>query len=151
MIERFYDPSDGVLEYCGTDIKLLNVHWYRDQIGFVGQVRRRMGVSDVMQCVLPNHFCFCHLTGANAVQRHNRSQYCLWVPQRHSTRDRRGCYASKCPQFHHILPRRIQHSWYVSVIEFGNEFDCFTNSDISHVSLQLDHVADSYLVVKSNE
>jgi ATP-binding cassette, subfamily B (MDR/TAP), member 1 len=38
MIERFYDPSEGVVEYCGVDIRLLNIHWYRDQIGFVGQV-----------------------------------------------------------------------------------------------------------------
>jgi ABC-type transport system involved in cytochrome bd biosynthesis fused ATPase/permease subunit len=27
MLERFYDPSDGVVEYFGTDIKSLNVHW----------------------------------------------------------------------------------------------------------------------------
>lgn len=37
LIERFYDPDDGVLEYQGTDIKSLNVNWYRDQIGYVGQ------------------------------------------------------------------------------------------------------------------
>ncbi|CAB9525108.1 Leptomycin B resistance protein pmd1 [Seminavis robusta] len=37
MIERFYDPSEGSVEYLGTDLKLLNITWYRDQIGFVGQ------------------------------------------------------------------------------------------------------------------
>ena len=37
MIERFYDPTSGVLEYMGQDVKSLNVHWYRDQIGYVGQ------------------------------------------------------------------------------------------------------------------
>lgn len=37
MIERFYDPAEGVLEYLGNDVKSLNVHWYRDQIGYVGQ------------------------------------------------------------------------------------------------------------------
>ena len=37
MIERFYDPSDGVVEYFGADIRSLNVHWYRDQISYVGQ------------------------------------------------------------------------------------------------------------------
>uniref|UniRef100_A0A7S2YI40 Bile salt export pump n=2 Tax=Entomoneis paludosa TaxID=265537 RepID=A0A7S2YI40_9STRA len=37
MIERFYDPTEGTVEYFGTDIKDLNVAWYRDQIGYVGQ------------------------------------------------------------------------------------------------------------------
>jgi ABC-type multidrug transport system fused ATPase/permease subunit len=37
LIERFYDPMDGVLEYMGHDVKTLNVSWYRDQIGYVSQ------------------------------------------------------------------------------------------------------------------
>jgi ATP-binding cassette subfamily B (MDR/TAP) protein 1 len=37
LIERFYDPSEGVIEYMGHDVKSLNVGWYRDQIGYVGQ------------------------------------------------------------------------------------------------------------------
>jgi ATP-binding cassette, subfamily B (MDR/TAP), member 1 len=37
LIERFYDPFKGTIEYEGTDIKTLNVQWYRDQIGYVGQ------------------------------------------------------------------------------------------------------------------
>jgi ABC-type multidrug transport system fused ATPase/permease subunit len=37
LIERFYDPNSGVVEYMGVDVKSLNVHWYRDQIGYVGQ------------------------------------------------------------------------------------------------------------------
>lgn len=35
MIERFYDPSEGTVEYLGEDISKLNVKWYRDQIGYV--------------------------------------------------------------------------------------------------------------------
>ena len=35
MIERFYDPDDGSVEYLGEDIRNLNVKWYRDQIGCV--------------------------------------------------------------------------------------------------------------------
>lgn len=31
------DPSEGCLEYRGEDVKNLSVHWYRDQIGYVGQ------------------------------------------------------------------------------------------------------------------
>lgn len=33
MIERFYDPEEGSVEYLGEDIRNLNVKWYRDQIG----------------------------------------------------------------------------------------------------------------------
>jgi len=33
----FSDPSEGILEYLGEDVKNLNVNWYRDQIGYVGQ------------------------------------------------------------------------------------------------------------------
>ena len=37
LIERFYDPSNGAIEYEGVDIRNLNVSWYRDQIGIVQQ------------------------------------------------------------------------------------------------------------------
>lgn len=37
LIERFYDPCAGVVKYLGHDLKTLNVQWYRDQIGYVGQ------------------------------------------------------------------------------------------------------------------
>jgi ATP-binding cassette subfamily B (MDR/TAP) protein 1 len=37
MIERFYDPDSGSVEFNGVDIKGLNLKWYRDQIGYVGQ------------------------------------------------------------------------------------------------------------------
>jgi ABC-type multidrug transport system fused ATPase/permease subunit len=37
LLERFYDPLEGSVEYMGHDLKSLNVAWYRDQIGFVGQ------------------------------------------------------------------------------------------------------------------
>ena len=37
MIERFYDPDSGVVEFCGTDLKALSVRWLRDQMGLVSQ------------------------------------------------------------------------------------------------------------------
>jgi ABC-type multidrug transport system, ATPase and permease components len=37
IIERFYDPVEGSVMYKGVDIRELNIKWYRDQIGFVGQ------------------------------------------------------------------------------------------------------------------
>eukprot|EP00284_Hemiselmis_tepida_P000298 CAMPEP_0174952070 /NCGR_PEP_ID=MMETSP1355-20121228/95175_1 /TAXON_ID=464990 /ORGANISM="Hemiselmis tepida, Strain CCMP443" /LENGTH=673 /DNA_ID=CAMNT_0016199755 /DNA_START=33 /DNA_END=2055 /DNA_ORIENTATION=- len=37
LVERFYDPSSGVVKLDGHDIKTLNVSWLRSQIGLVGQ------------------------------------------------------------------------------------------------------------------
>mmetsp|Transcript_16049 Transcript_16049/g.23730 ORF Transcript_16049/g.23730 Transcript_16049/m.23730 type:complete len:1474 (-) Transcript_16049:102-4523(-) len=37
LIERFYDPQIGTLEYKGFDVRDLNLQWFRDQIGYVGQ------------------------------------------------------------------------------------------------------------------
>mmetsp|Transcript_23996 Transcript_23996/g.35489 ORF Transcript_23996/g.35489 Transcript_23996/m.35489 type:complete len:1339 (+) Transcript_23996:92-4108(+) len=37
LIERFYDPQSGSVTLDGNDLKQLNVHWLRDQIGLVGQ------------------------------------------------------------------------------------------------------------------
>jgi ATP-binding cassette subfamily B (MDR/TAP) protein 1 len=37
LVERFYDPSEGAIEYMGTDLKALNVGWYRSQLAYVGQ------------------------------------------------------------------------------------------------------------------
>jgi ATP-binding cassette subfamily B (MDR/TAP) protein 1 len=31
------DPIEGVVEYEGTDLKEINVKWFRDQVGYVGQ------------------------------------------------------------------------------------------------------------------
>ena len=37
LIERFYDPDIGAVEFEGIDIKELNVAWLRDQMGLVSQ------------------------------------------------------------------------------------------------------------------
>ncbi|XP_065884365.1 ATP-dependent translocase ABCB1-like isoform X2 [Dysidea avara] len=37
LIERFYDPSSGVVRLDGTDIRMLNIQWLRSQIGLVSQ------------------------------------------------------------------------------------------------------------------
>ena len=37
LIERFYDPDEGSIEFEGVDLKELNIQWYRDQIGIVSQ------------------------------------------------------------------------------------------------------------------
>jgi ATP-binding cassette, subfamily B (MDR/TAP), member 1 len=36
LIERFYDPLEGSVQYMGHDIRSLNISWYRDQIGWPG-------------------------------------------------------------------------------------------------------------------
>jgi ATP-binding cassette, subfamily B (MDR/TAP), member 1 len=37
MMMRFYDPDSGVVMLDGVDIKKLDLHWLRLQIGYVGQ------------------------------------------------------------------------------------------------------------------
>uniref|UniRef100_H2YJX0 Bile salt export pump n=1 Tax=Ciona savignyi TaxID=51511 RepID=H2YJX0_CIOSA len=37
LIQRFYDPQDGVVELDGIDIRTLNVRWLREHIGVVSQ------------------------------------------------------------------------------------------------------------------
>ncbi|XP_068615681.1 ATP-dependent translocase ABCB1 [Brachionichthys hirsutus] len=37
LLERFYDPRAGRVELDGVDVKELNIHWLRSQIGIVSQ------------------------------------------------------------------------------------------------------------------
>ena len=37
LIERFYDPQNGSLALDGSDLRDLNLHWLRSQIGIVSQ------------------------------------------------------------------------------------------------------------------
>ncbi|RZC89959.1 hypothetical protein C5167_029024 [Papaver somniferum] len=37
LIERFYDPTQGMVKLDGHDLRTLQVKWLRDQIGMVGQ------------------------------------------------------------------------------------------------------------------
>ncbi|XP_021823544.1 ABC transporter B family member 19-like [Prunus avium] len=37
LIERFYDPNQGIITLDGHDLRTLQVKWLRDQIGMVGQ------------------------------------------------------------------------------------------------------------------
>ncbi|KAM5280513.1 bile salt export pump isoform 2-T2 [Ctenodactylus gundi] len=37
LIQRFYDPSEGMVTLDGHDIRCLNIQWLRDQIGIVEQ------------------------------------------------------------------------------------------------------------------
>lgn len=37
LLERFYDPDEGSIEFEGVDLKELNIQWYRDQVGIVSQ------------------------------------------------------------------------------------------------------------------
>ena len=34
---RFYDPDEGRILIDGVDLRDLDLHWYRNQIGYVGQ------------------------------------------------------------------------------------------------------------------
>jgi ATP-binding cassette subfamily B (MDR/TAP) protein 1 len=34
---RFYDPDEGKITLDGVDLKEIDLHWLRNQIGYVGQ------------------------------------------------------------------------------------------------------------------
>lgn len=36
-MERFYDPSEGSIKFCGTNIKDLDPRWYHQQLAIVQQ------------------------------------------------------------------------------------------------------------------
>tara|TARA_B110000285_G_C14909266_1_gene507084 strand:- start:578 stop:793 length:216 start_codon:yes stop_codon:yes gene_type:complete len=37
LIERFYDPQEGSIEFSGVNIKELEPRWYKQQIALVAQ------------------------------------------------------------------------------------------------------------------
>ena len=37
LIERYYNPNSGTIEFEGCDVKELNIQYYRDQISLVSQ------------------------------------------------------------------------------------------------------------------
>lgn len=37
MLEKFYEPRGGEITIDGVKLSELNAHWWRDQIGYVGQ------------------------------------------------------------------------------------------------------------------
>lgn len=40
LLERFYDPSSGVVMLDGLDIRTLDLSWFRGQVlGFINQVK----------------------------------------------------------------------------------------------------------------
>jgi ABC-type transport system involved in Fe-S cluster assembly fused permease/ATPase subunit len=39
LLLRFYDPTAGTIMLDGADVRTLNVKWYRQQIGYVGESR----------------------------------------------------------------------------------------------------------------
>lgn len=45
LVERFYDPTSGVVKLDGVDIKDLNLKWLRSQIGLVSQEPTLFGTT----------------------------------------------------------------------------------------------------------
>jgi len=45
LLERFYDPSSGLITLDGTDLRKLNVKWLRQQIGLVSQEPKLFAMS----------------------------------------------------------------------------------------------------------
>ncbi|KAH6896470.1 P-loop containing nucleoside triphosphate hydrolase protein [Coprinopsis sp. MPI-PUGE-AT-0042] len=45
LVERFYDPSEGVVELDGVNVRDLNIQWLRSQIGLVSQEPTLFGTT----------------------------------------------------------------------------------------------------------
>lgn len=45
LIERFYDVTSGSITLDGNDLRSLNVHWLRSQIGLVSQEPKLFALS----------------------------------------------------------------------------------------------------------
>ena len=45
LIQRFYDPKNGLITFDGKDLKSLNLNWLRSQIGVVSQEPVLFGTS----------------------------------------------------------------------------------------------------------
>lgn len=52
LLERWYDPAEGVVRFDGQDIKTLNVRWLRSQIGLVQQVNMSHNLPILTSCML---------------------------------------------------------------------------------------------------
>lgn len=54
MIERFYDPLSGIVEFSGVDVRDLNVKWYRDQVSrmFLSEHCCHCFVQNSRECLL---------------------------------------------------------------------------------------------------
>ena len=79
LVERFYDPLEGSVEYLGHDIRSLNVHWYRDQIGKLVDVCFPSFVSNWVE-INPWSHCVARVRGtrAQAVCDYHRKKHILW-------------------------------------------------------------------------
>ena len=78
LIERFYDPDYGCIEFEGVDIRELNVSWYRDQIG------KSLKVLIVFSLCSNTHNTFRYRNCAArtyVVYRDNRKEYYVRFPR----------------------------------------------------------------------
>lgn len=56
LLERFYDPTAGVVMLDGHDLRTLDPSWLRGQVvGFISQVwpRSWQGLGSLRQCPVP--------------------------------------------------------------------------------------------------
>lgn len=82
LLERFYDPDQGSIEFEGVDLKELNIQWYRDQVGIVSQ---EVCSFFAMEGRERHSWCYdvssdIHMLCVTAITFHgdNREKYCLW-------------------------------------------------------------------------
>ena len=85
LIERFYDPQAGAVLLDGVDIRSLNLHWLRAQVGLVGQepVLFNMTVADNIKYGRPDASAEAVVAAAKAANAHSFIQA---LPEGYDTR-----------------------------------------------------------------
>ena len=90
LIERFYDPVDGGILLDGQDIRDLNLHWLRSNVGLVSQepVLFNMSVADNIRYGRPDASLEQVEEAARAANAH---QFIEALPEGYSTMLGEGC------------------------------------------------------------
>ena len=90
LIERFYDPVDGGILLDGQDIRDLNLHWLRSNVGLVSQepILFNMSVADNIRYGRPDASLEQVEEAARAANAH---QFIEALPEGYSTMLGEGC------------------------------------------------------------
>mgnify|MGYP002379000817 CR=1 FL=1 len=119
LLEHFYDPTNGQLLIDNTDLKTLNLQWWRNQIGFVSQepilfdasIRENIAYGDTSRVVSMEEI-------REAAKNANIQQFIETLPEQYETN-----VGSKGTQLSGGQKQRIgRNQTYIYLILFSNMF-----------------------------
>ncbi|OVA08306.1 ABC transporter [Macleaya cordata] len=84
LIERFYDPTQGMISLDGHDLRTLQVKWLRDQIGMVGQ-EPVLFATTILENVMMGHQNATKKEAVSACIAANAHNFISALPQGYDT------------------------------------------------------------------